>query len=59
MPKTRPCPDCLGRGYHSEPVTHPSNPMLDTWATYMCTTCNGTKVVEEMPEPLDDYEAVL
>lgn len=40
-PRTKLCPSCVGDGYHSEPITHPTNPTLDSWERRTCTTCNG------------------
>jgi hypothetical protein len=39
----RPCPSCGGRGATSEPITHPTNPNLDTWSSRPCAQCNGGK----------------
>lgn len=33
------CPECKGKGYVPYPVTHPTNPNLDTWQTAPCGTC--------------------
>jgi hypothetical protein len=30
------CKFCSGRGYISDPVTHPTNPLLDTWQSRPC-----------------------
>lgn len=35
------CVNCKGRGTVSEPYTHPTNPVLDTWISVVCNTCGG------------------
>jgi hypothetical protein len=50
------CPDCNDERYIAYPITHPTNPNLDSWGTMSCTNSTHRVETERLKKVLADLE---